>query len=532
MKARRGFYNLIAVIVLIAATLIALISGVGNAYAATTRYSGVLEDLQQDSNFNVADYPAVNDDYSLKVIQVAESTADELFLYVYQPAARSKFLKATQINMSLSETAENTQLYKLTYLNGAGVFQKYRVDEFTVRKNKTFRFYNISAIYRAFNSSIDGDADKQEGDNITNDIAFQVGKVFTASTIEGKIIYDMEPIYTVQIINPVTDYLTHVSGYNAADGLWWIQAGNMEIFDSHFIAFSTDWDIDRLISATVSYYVCSGTAYYDEVFGFEKDCEVNYGKDKEAIVTLNADEKFEHTNSINGYTYATYAWNKINSTSDFIAAVRSAKGLSHNNAYNNLESILYGSEWVLNFVETERTQHDTNVLGVYKKYTSEFSKVSNVTILRLEFEANGKVYNLGAVSNIVSSTNYPEEVDRHWYDGITNFFKRIKDFFTNLTWWHWLLLIIAIVVIVALIIAIIKFGIGAVINLIGLLIKKLAQAVWWVICLPFRGIAALIRKRKEAAPAKVAPSKSRKTRTPKKKTRTSRTKTPRTSRKK
>ena len=73
---------------MITATLIAMYSGVGTTYAATTNYSNVLDDLKEDSAFNLKDYPAIIFDYNLNVIQIAESTDGELFVYVYQPAAK------------------------------------------------------------------------------------------------------------------------------------------------------------------------------------------------------------------------------------------------------------------------------------------------------------------------------------------------------------------------------------------------------------------------------------------------------------
>ena len=48
-------------------------------------YTNVMEDLEKDNSFKLEDYPAVEDDYSLQVIQIAESVNGELFVYVYQP---------------------------------------------------------------------------------------------------------------------------------------------------------------------------------------------------------------------------------------------------------------------------------------------------------------------------------------------------------------------------------------------------------------------------------------------------------------
>ena len=57
------------------------------AYAAEATYSNVLDDLEKDSTFNAEDYPAIDDgsaeSKTLKLIQIAESTSKELFLYIY-----------------------------------------------------------------------------------------------------------------------------------------------------------------------------------------------------------------------------------------------------------------------------------------------------------------------------------------------------------------------------------------------------------------------------------------------------------------
>ena len=77
--------------------------------AATISYTDVLEDLQKDESFKVEDYPAKADDYSLQIIQIAESVNGELFIYVYQPCHDTKDLVATYISMysGYSETGED-----------------------------------------------------------------------------------------------------------------------------------------------------------------------------------------------------------------------------------------------------------------------------------------------------------------------------------------------------------------------------------------------------------------------------------------
>ena len=46
-------------------------------------YTNVLEDLKKDTSFDPGNYPAKADDYSLKIIQLAETVNKELFVYVY-----------------------------------------------------------------------------------------------------------------------------------------------------------------------------------------------------------------------------------------------------------------------------------------------------------------------------------------------------------------------------------------------------------------------------------------------------------------
>ena len=70
------------------------------AYAESTSYSDVLDDLRKDENFSLSTYPSMANDYSLQVIQIAESTGKELFVYVYQPSGQAKDLRASSINIA------------------------------------------------------------------------------------------------------------------------------------------------------------------------------------------------------------------------------------------------------------------------------------------------------------------------------------------------------------------------------------------------------------------------------------------------
>ena len=153
-------------------------------------YTGVLEDLQKDENFNADDYPVVANDNSLQVIQIAESENKELFLYVYQPNVGSTALTATSVNMSTAIDGDVEQIvnYSLTLLNVNGVFCKYKVDDFSV-KSDVLRFYYIVSIFRAYNVDLDG---VPTTDNTTSEIAYSVAQQWTAANVNGEIVYSVE----------------------------------------------------------------------------------------------------------------------------------------------------------------------------------------------------------------------------------------------------------------------------------------------------------------------------------------------------
>ena len=84
--------------------------GVATVHAATSAnvvYTNVLDDLKKDSGFKPSNYPEKADDYSLQVIQLAESSDNELFVYVYQPSGQMKKLSACSINISTTINDES-----------------------------------------------------------------------------------------------------------------------------------------------------------------------------------------------------------------------------------------------------------------------------------------------------------------------------------------------------------------------------------------------------------------------------------------
>ncbi len=448
---------------------------------STTYYSNVLDDLQSDENFNVDDYPSKVDDYSLSVIQIAESSDGELFVYVYNPSAETKFLQATSISLSRQlSNDENykTDLYNLILLNRNGVFSKYKVDNFSVSSDE-LRYYNITEIYRNFYPSIDA---ATGNDNVTNEVSFEVAQVWTAYTQDGNVYYDCQKTEVVLIVDRYVGYIryTSVTGWGS-------------ICDSHYIAFSTDYDIDRLLEADV-YFVTRTYSFTTDYLGsgdvgVASISETNstgtattmstttreFGEYEDHVVSLSYDEVVSV--KVGFLWKSTYKFNRIESSADFIKN----EDLT-TTASNNVQNMQY----VLRFYESSYVDEEkfvgTYPVGHYESGT----EVSSVTILRLKFETDGVVYNLGVVDNKTTGGSLPSNNQYTFWQRIWN---SIKSFFASIwVWFKWVLLAIGIIILIILVLCV-----EPIFNFICKIFKALWKVIswffkgfWFVIAFPFR----------------------------------------------
>ena len=203
-------------------------------------YSTALEDLKAGEGFSEEDFPAIDNDYSIQVITIAESQNKELFIYVYQPSSNFVEFTACSINLS-TETGEDIPFknYKLELLNREGVFQKYLVKNFEV-KSDAIRYYNISSIYRPWDKMLD---DAPADENILTEVAFEVGKLFKATTKNGKVSYVCQETETILITSRVDGFVEYSDGFTLFPS--WCR--------SHYVAFSAEYDIEHLLEADVYY---------------------------------------------------------------------------------------------------------------------------------------------------------------------------------------------------------------------------------------------------------------------------------------
>ena len=210
-KKQKINHNLLIMLISILTLVIFLLPSISNiAKAENNKYTTVIQDLFVDSSFKIEDYPTINGDYSLQVIQVAESNEKELFVYVYQPSSYTTDLRATSINISqgINENVKYVN-YTLEYLSSFETIYKYKVNDLVV-KNDALRYYDITSIFRKWSSVLD----KETGnDNEVDEVAYDVSKLFTASTVKGEVSYSCLESETIEITNKYVDHIRYLNGF-------------------------------------------------------------------------------------------------------------------------------------------------------------------------------------------------------------------------------------------------------------------------------------------------------------------------------
>ena len=425
-KKQKINHNLLIMLISILTLVIFLLPSISNiAKAENNKYTTVIQDLFVDSSFKIEDYPTINGDYSLQVIQVAESNEKELFVYVYQPSSYTTDLRATSINISqgINENVKYVN-YTLEYLSSFETIYKYKVNDLVV-KNDALRYYDITSIFRKWSSVLD----KETGnDNEVDEVAYDVSKLFTASTVKGEVSYSCLESETIEITNKYVDHIRYLNGF-------WLYYDSC---DSHYVAFSTDKQIDKLMEADITYIADTGS---------ESPATGRWTSDKIETIskTIYADETV--SSDMTGPFGHTYTWNRIESVSEFIE-----KEDLKDETKKNLENM----QWVLRFAETDYMEYN----GMWNPH-KDMTKISEVTILRLKFETNGLVYNLGVIDNKQSGDEVPGNNENSWFD--------------NLIKW---LIRIALTVLAAILVI---FLFPYIVDLIVYIFK----GIWWLITLPF-----------------------------------------------
>lgn len=357
-------------------------------------YTTIIEDLSKDENFSILDYPINNTDYSLEVIQIAESSNDDLFIYVYQPCVKKDFKAST---ISISQAINDNlhyELYTLTYLNSTSCLYKYKVNDFTLKQD-ALRYYDISEVFRPFDSDID---DEAENGNTISEVSFEVAQLWTASTVDNKITYTCVETDVIKITDKFVGFVRYKDGFN----LWPTSC------DAHFVAFDTDKPIDKLLEVDLSYtsqkyqYTYYRPNLGNRTYNFENIIEVP------KTITYEQEGSFEG----NGLFAGTYNWPRISTVEEFKNSVNYTETYNCGIVNVGIDSTLTESgaaaleqkQWVLRFAETD---FHTTYYSSSGRHVDNGTIVADVTILRLKFEIDGETYNLGVVDNKQSGSDKP-----------------------------------------------------------------------------------------------------------------------------
>ncbi len=431
--------------------------------AEETEYSNVLTDLEKDESFDETHYPTKANDYSLDVIQIAESVDKELFVYVYQPSGNA--VQASSINVSLTIYDEvQFRNYKLRYINSDGVFFKYKVEGIAV-STLPMRYYSISSIYRRYDKNVDKPV---SGGNTVSEVPYSVAKQYCFGTLNGQSYCSVVDIETIEITEKFVGYVEYYNGFE----LWAATS-----CQSHFVAFDTDRRMDKLLEVDVEYtsqeylkHKVSLVGGYTTIFE---------DKSEPILAELNHKQWAEHKGD--GWGAGTYTWKRIETVDEFIV-----ENTGYQNVYSgaifdvnignridsDAEKELKKNKWVLRFCETELKQYSDLGTGTYTSGTI----IGDVSLLRLKFETDGLTYNLGVIDNKQSGSDKPINDENTFFDPaewLQNLWDKMKEIFDKYKW----------IVYVVIAIVILMF--------ISPFIPMLIKATLWIVCLPFRLIGAI-----------------------------------------
>lgn len=439
--------------------------------------TSVLEDLTRDPLFKIADYPSITDDYSLDVIQIAESVDGDLFVYVYNPSDATVEVEAAKINMSLQHYEDKNptyKLYDLTLVSSSGTLDKYVVNGFTVSTDDQ-RYYNIAGIYTPFNEAIH--EDDQKDDDTINYVGSAVGKCFEAITYEGNVHYACKKIDYVDVdindhgIIRLQDSFGIFEDYNT---------------DSHYIAISiNNFDVTKIYGVDVAFYTQSYYYHYDSATPLEQvetygDPVLNNKQITYAMTAKNEGGGFLGTSF---FSY-DYVWDRIMTSEDFIAYFEECE---NEELIDYDAELINNSDYVICFYETPYT-HTVYSTSISSQTTRTSTIVSEVTLLRMHFATPAGIYNLGVVADIVTDDGEPD-IDIGADDNLEN---QIEDFFPSDDFGDLEIIVLILILIVGLIglsyvVPFVKTILSGLIDAISFLIQLLVS----LMTLPFELLASI-----------------------------------------
>ena len=305
--------------------------------------------------------------------------------------------------------------YSLKCVSSEGTLKKYLVEDFTV-KSDFYRYYSIAEIERPFYRQLD----ESLGDHtITNYKAHAVGQAWCCYYQDNQLKYEMITLKVVEIEPTISDELFYENGIT-----WGSLVGINSSCVSHYIAFNVvNFDVDNIIDASLVYksreyrttnVVESGFSpgikdVWNWIWGLEPSSSKTFTAYPHGQEYITKEIDIYQTDVVKskgkGLLAKTYSWNRIMTGIDFVTQYEDQGGVW---AEQN-KSIVENSQFVFAFCETDFASstfiEPGEDLFSTSTYTTivEGTEIAKIDILRLKFVADGDVYNLGVVSDTVTS---------------------------------------------------------------------------------------------------------------------------------
>lgn len=128
-------------------------------------------------------------------------------------------------------------------------------------------------------------------------------------------------------------------------------------------------------------------------------------------------------------------------------------------------------QYVLRFDATDYIY--TEILGIYADIMEDFTIIEDVTILRLMFELDGVVYNLGVVDNKTNGSGIPDNITT-WSATFSEEFKQVMKVIS------YILILIIVIVLISLLAVFTPFF-----KIVWKCVLSILKVVWWIISSPF-----------------------------------------------
>lgn len=459
MKTKNKIFIFLLIFILISQSVCLLFA----LPASAGGHTSPLEDLEEDGSFNAADYPAIEGDYSIQVIHLGETEDGELLVYTYQPGNNTKHFKAKFVSLSFDDTVSTNiqySLYPLTWVGNDGVFDKYIVNNVTV-SSEPYRYYNIGAIYRPYDSSIDTSS---EAVDTVQCVGYGQAQAWCAYYYNNVLVYEREDMDYVDINIKATGTIRYSEGWKLYD----------HHCDSHYVAFSVDnFDVEKIYDADISY---TATEYFYTL-------DLKTGEDHTTVLNVNhvpsikLTDKEVGSNDGNGLFGKKYQWYRITDVSTFVKQVED----DSNDRFSDEErTALSQCQFVFRFLETDYSGTLTESAS-----TARYSTVSDIGILRLHFLSKGRTYNLGCVSDLVGTDSTPELVVDSFDDLLNTIEER--------DWWQKLMMVLMLILLLWAL-TFLSGPLGRVFKFIWKCIKAIFKVLVWLISLPGRFLSWILDK--------------------------------------